>query len=1019
MDFILRKTHDFRPEPRRERRGFALLVTIVLVAFLVLIIVALASFTRVETQVAANGQALAQARQNALMGLNVAIGQLQKYAGPDTRVTARSEIASAAVPENPYFTGVWDTTVATLARDFPMTWLVSGNELSPVAINQSSSLARTDPEPEVAIELDANGLATNGPGTANPNRVRLVGANSALTSGIGISNGAVVVPGVPINAAVPGFSGQRTVGRFAYWVSDEATKVAMALSDRTGEVDYAPYSTDESRRRLRQQAAMDTRLAGVDMRSADNAGLADNVLARPQFGFLTPDTGEASVAAQAREYFHDWGLGAYGVLANTINDTDATKVGLRRDLSLRPAELGQAFEAYTNYSAYMEPIPSTEPAVPAILPESPRRRYRITAPVTDAGITHSVAPVLSMFALQFNVRRQGTTSNLEVRTRMIAALWNPYSSAIIPEELVLEVSGLPTLQVSDGNGGTSSIDLQSVLGSPMRIVLTPNSPTFAGAADVVSWLPGRVYYWRTNGGGVGAWNTEFYHRGITVPNAVVWTVPTSATIAAPVSNSVLITVSGPPSQLNVRMRRSSDNEELASYTGPQYPAFNVSPVAVNGAEYRIGLPFRLTEVVDTVANPGEWLSVDGRDPRDPSPVDGAHRHFPLGDSPALYSGSLTVAYPDRLIDRVMRATVVSTNGLSYNEDAPLFELPRQPLLSLGELQHLQVENRRPFSIGNSWGVSQNLNRTFDRYFFSGLSNGAAPDLELGEPLPNTRLKPIAAKPDGSAVDLVDLMNESTTGYSSKYLLQGAAFNINSVSTVAWRAVLRSLRFPSGAPFQYVNAVSTTGTTADDLTPATQTVADGAFFRFPQTAQETFKADVPAVSEPHTDHFRKGMRELSAAEFDTLAQAIVTLIKAKHELSGPFKSLEEFLNPIADSPFGGVGLLEKAISDAQLNNGITGLSSQFLTQADIMSALAPVLFARSDTFLIRTYGEVINPATGVMEGRAWCEAVVQRFPEPLAAANSSAITDIEYRNPPGDFGRRFKIISFRWLTTADI
>ena len=95
-----------RPSPftSRPTSGFALLITVTLLAFLVLLLVSLASLTRVETQVAANNQSLAQARQNALMALNIALGQLQKYTGPDQRVTAPADIASAAdgtaLPDN-------------------------------------------------------------------------------------------------------------------------------------------------------------------------------------------------------------------------------------------------------------------------------------------------------------------------------------------------------------------------------------------------------------------------------------------------------------------------------------------------------------------------------------------------------------------------------------------------------------------------------------------------------------------------------------------------------------------------------------------------------------------------------------------------------------------------------------------------------------------------------------------------------------------------------------------------------
>lgn len=63
------------PRPRlsspKHRSGFALLITVTLLAFLVLLlIVSLASLTRVETSVAANALQLSGGRQNALMALN-------------------------------------------------------------------------------------------------------------------------------------------------------------------------------------------------------------------------------------------------------------------------------------------------------------------------------------------------------------------------------------------------------------------------------------------------------------------------------------------------------------------------------------------------------------------------------------------------------------------------------------------------------------------------------------------------------------------------------------------------------------------------------------------------------------------------------------------------------------------------------------------------------------------------------------------------------------------------------------
>ena len=54
---------------------------------------------------------------------------------------------------------------------------------------------------------------------------------------------------------------------------------------------------------------------------------------------------------------------------------------------------------------------------------------------------------------------------------------------------------------------------------------------------------------------------------------------------------------------------------------------------------------------------------------------------------------------------------------------------------------------------------------------------------------------------------------------------------------------------------------------------------------------------------------------------------------------------------------------------------------YLTQADVLQVIGPVLSARSDTFVIRAYGDAVDPK-GTVTARAWCEAVVQRTPDPL-------------------------------------
>ena len=128
---------------RGPRGGFALLFVVTLLAFIVLLLVGLASYTRIETAAAGNTQRQAQARENALLALNLAVAQLQRYAGPDTRVTGTAE--ASATGSTARYTGVWPADPADDDDDNPLTplvWLASGNELRNAAgVSQPRAVA--------------------------------------------------------------------------------------------------------------------------------------------------------------------------------------------------------------------------------------------------------------------------------------------------------------------------------------------------------------------------------------------------------------------------------------------------------------------------------------------------------------------------------------------------------------------------------------------------------------------------------------------------------------------------------------------------------------------------------------------------------------------------------------------------------------------------------------------------------------------------------------------------------------
>ncbi len=409
-----------------------------------------------------------------------------------------------------------------------------------------------------------------------------------------------------------------------------------------------------------------------------------------------------------------------------------------------------------------------------------------------------------------------------------------------------------------------------------------------------------------------------------------------------------------------------------------------------------------------------------------------------------------------------------------SEGAILFDIPRPEtrLLSIGALQHVNAyreESPSGFSniypanaIGNSrmdlqvgpdtiayatpaprlgstfYDHSYLFNRSlWDRYFFSGVpATGAIPS-----PLPNSRLVP--APVSLSTADL------RTTERAAAGLLTTGAFNINSTSVEAWRAVLAgALNVPVGS------------TARTDEAP------------FPRTLYPPVDSDVMTagtIAEKNQNSF-KGYRFLTMDQLDSIATAIVAEVKNR----GPFVCLADFVNrALVDNPATplderSVGALARALDATQQslaakrpNGAFSSTAADFevippmaipglkmpglattaatqvnllaqglpgwVTQADVLQTLGPVLTARSDTFVIRTYGDVVDPVNSTsanpqVQSRAWCEAVVQRLPDYVDAtsANQEAWQSPDSVNLTNKtFGRRFKIISFKWLGPSDI
>jgi hypothetical protein len=400
----------------------------------------------------------------------------------------------------------------------------------------------------------------------------------------------------------------------------------------------------------------------------------------------------------------------------------------------------------------------------------------------------------------------------------------------------------------------------------------------------------------------------------------------------------------------------------------------------------------------------------------------------------------------------------------------LFDIPREDLLSLGQLQHAaagRFSYEPSYIAGNSYAnpriplnqwrasvsdtyssglehrISGNFNlydasylvnqRLWDGYVFTTLPQ-VADNFTPGEPaidyprihsleqfLPNPRFLPY--KPEGSSFTQDVLSDEGTDAHSGSFhhnaghLLVDGSFNINSTSVNAWEAFLSSTL---GLPVQQIDE---NGNTVGFRAPGNGRV------RFPRTQSPLGEG---MLREAPDDNYWTGFRELTPTEVRELAEAVVVEVKRR----GPFLNRAEFINRmLRNGPEGQAGALQAAL-DTTVNRGISsnfernagavdGNSTQGagfpgqLLQGDILQALSPMMSARSDTFTVRAYGE-IGPAGNPL-ARAWCEVEVQRVPDPVL--NGAFPADDEYlrelANPSSPFGRHFKIISFRWLSRDEI
>jgi hypothetical protein len=307
----------------------------------------------------------------------------------------------------------------------------------------------------------------------------------------------------------------------------------------------------------------------------------------------------------------------------------------------------------------------------------------------------------------------------------------------------------------------------------------------------------------------------------------------------------------------------------------------------------------------------------------------------------------------------------------------------------------------------------------------------------GVALPNRRMA--ASDPSLGAAKLDALFTQYgdfSKGFADKiasHLMVEGSFNINSTSVEAWKILFSSLK---GKPSVHLR----NGATPSETNPESTVVAFGSL----PSAEPIASGSISEPSSPAEQW--KGGRELSDDEIEKLAIAMVEQVK----LRGPFLSLSEFINRRLDGSneeFALKGALQAALDDpkvpinadfrendrkldyetasitfpfdAAANGPVAYGSAAYVDQADILRGLAEQLTPRGDTFIIRAYGDAVG-SNGEVLARAWCEAVVQRTPEYLDPADDAHVKQDKLTSETNrKFGRKLKMLGFRWLNRKEI
>lgn len=1131
---------------RRELGGFALVVTISLMVLLMVLGVGLLSLSAVVLRAGGVTAAREEAMSNARLAMMLALGELQRAAGPDQRVTGPAKLRHET--SHPALTGVWRSFESTTTRrpDGESRWQAgaAGEVAEGGFVGWLAS-------PAVAVGGKAADPLVPPRSGASAKAVRMLGT-----------------AGEPLRLE-PTPAGPR--GAVAWAVVDEGVKARIDLPKEAVRKDR-----DERFARLRAPGRQ-----AAEVIAEDTAGLV-----------FDRETAAKVVSVQQAEIPGGPKVGEYHDDLTTWSAALPVNVaagGLKADLTRAfesaklPAELQGRF-VYANsskrlatadplfsnlaayYKLYQETAGGTKP-LQVTLPNryTPLSGTRINLAPLDGNL---IAPVVSRVSVVFSLighEAHGhwidtipSQSGDPQRTYMVYLIYtpvvtvhNPWTVPLTFKDLKVTFKNLPigfkffrsgtaqtntlgllsqfhvSSQTMSGFDDPFSVTLSNRPGSKSdtSITLKPGEARVFG----VNWPKGTKWGNMTN----YLWQNDLdksktlditagpgwdYRTGFIVdwlhPQAAGPTTDARTGVFGVRNTDTIDVECGPVIPSNANGRFSIEVEVLA----------NRRPTKIGAYEYVYGTERRLREALENGTNPAlgkvrfpfrperPWAFNKLYQPGyEGTPVEawsGAKQFavFTLIDrtaQDALYgtkpvrhssfahqvlSMDITRTHPAQmpmelslLPIRGEGANVVGSIDADVNDRAyffsgtraltgalsfPTYQVPVSPVVNLASFSHANLassghlpltsytvgESLAPASVPPDQVVAGGLfgyesldhswlanNTLWDGYYLSGVrSSDEAKGFFNHQPLAlNPRFAPVlpAGRGPSEAADAV-MADDGWTKLAGMQLVKGA-FNVNSTSVHAWKALLASL---GGAEIPVI----------DPLTAAPRDQTGGAA-PFPRLLQPV-AGSIDAAGKPDNQTRWAGFRDLDDKELAALAEEIVGQVRAR----GPFLSMSEFVNrrPGAGTEeTSTAGALEAAIRKAGINNIPAGPvtravteaeaktfgyanpqaaagdveegANAFLTQGDLLAALGSFLTVRSDTFTIRAYGDARDPA-GNVTARAWCEAVVQRMPAFVDPGDAPDKVQVAANRLPDSlkpvnrtFGRRFEVVAFRWLAPDEV